>query len=310
MKLHKLVLLAVAFFLLPSFASAYPIPPQPLRKLCIESQFIVIATVEGVDSVEGRDGFSEGKARLRVSSVLKGKINKPVIEVIYSPNMVCPAPPRYQQGSTVIAFLDRSRGERFYTTHGLSYGAKALSDTDLRIYTERIREILEIQKHGDSAEKEKQVIEWLVRCAEEPATRWEGAYELSPAGDFMFFYEREEPHNYAAKLNEDQKARLSEALFRSTTISREELCLINLLKDTERERLVPFILKYLKKVVDDPPYYVEGLMAFISFNLGDEEAIKLTREFSEIDSFDKKDEGKRRKVLSDFINLIERRTAV
>jgi len=273
----------------------------------MESQFIIIATVEGLGSVRGTEGYSEGKARLRISSVLKGIISKPAIEVIYSPNMICPAPPEYPKGSTVVAFLDRSRGEKFYTTHGLSYGAKVVSESESKIYVKRIREMIEILKQGDSPEKEKGIIEWLVRCAEEPATRWEGAYELFPGGDFMSFYEREEPRDFAAMLTAEQKSRLSDALFRSTTISREDLCLINLLKDKEGERLVPFILRYLKKAVDDPPYYIEELMMFVSVQLGDNEAIKLTNEFSDIDLFERKEENRRRKVLSEFIALIERK---
>jgi hypothetical protein len=307
MKPHKFVLVALVLFGLSSFGSAYPIPPQPLRRLCMESQFIVVATVEGSASPNRAESVSEGKARLRISSVLKGSIDKRVIEVAYSPNMVCPAPPSYPRGSTVIAFLDRSRGEKFFTTHGLSYGSKVLSESELVIYVERISEILEILSHGDSPEKEKQTTEWLVRCAEEPATRWEGAYELSPGGSLMSFYEKEEPHDFAAMITEEQKSRLSSALFRSTTISSEDFCLINLLKDDEGERLVVFILRYLKNVVNDPPYYTDQLMAFISDKLGNKEALELTREFSDLDLLDDKEGKQRKRMLSDFIALIERR---
>lgn len=306
MKLQRLIFLTMVLFAIASSISAYPISPRPLRKLCMESQFIVIAKVEGLGSVKD-EGYSEGKARLRILEVLKGNISKPVIEVLYSPNMICPAPPEYPKGSTVVAFLDHSRGEKFYTTHGLSYGAKVVDESGLKVYSERISEMLAIIKQGNSPEKEKRIVEWLVRCAEEPVTRWEGAYELSPGGDFMSFYEREQPRDFATLLTKEQRSRLSAALFRSDTISRDEICLISLLQDDEGERLVPFILRYLKKVVDDPPYYTEELMGFISVRMDNEEAIRLTKEYSETDIFDKKDEARRKRVLSNFIALIERR---
>ena len=123
----------------------------------------------------------------------------------------------------------------------------------------------------------------------------------------MSFYEKEEPHDFAAMITEEQKSRLSSALFRSTTISSEDFCLINLLKDDEGERLVVFILRYLKNVVNDPPYYTDQLMAFISDKLGNKEALELTREFSDLDLLDDKEGKQRKRMLSDFIALIERR---
>jgi hypothetical protein len=101
----RCILLALFFFAVPCFASAYPIPPQPLRKLCTESEFIVVAIVGGSLPIEGDDGLS-AKVRLQILSPLKGDLNEPVIEVLYSPNMICPAPPEseYPQGGQVIAF--------------------------------------------------------------------------------------------------------------------------------------------------------------------------------------------------------------
>jgi hypothetical protein len=47
----------------------------------------------------------------------------------------------------------------------------------LKVYVRRIEELAAIMRSAQP--KEAALTEWLVRCAEEPATRWEGAYELA-----------------------------------------------------------------------------------------------------------------------------------
>ena len=77
-------------------------------------------------------------------------------------------------GDTVLIFLKR---------HGDSYeladyrnGIKKLSTADLSVYIERINELNSI--FGSEKVDPAAVADWLVRCAEAPATRWDGSYEL------------------------------------------------------------------------------------------------------------------------------------
>lgn len=304
MNLRRCMLVAATLLVLPSFATAFPIPPQPLRQLCADSQLIVVAKVEQVVSFTDKDGYTLSKALLHISAMLKGDEHNEFAQVLFNPSMVCPAPPRYPEGSSVIAFLYREEGEYLFRTAGLSYGTKVLPENEAQIYIKRIREVLEIQKSDDSPAKEEQTVEWLVRCAEEPVTRWEGAYELLASNNMTPAQESKHSHGYAAKLTEQQKSRLSDALFRSTTISGDDLYLIDFLKDKEGYRLIAFIMKYLKTVVDNPPYYTDDLMKIVSDKLKSKQAGRLTKSFDKI-YYDKEKETERKAILKEFISLIE-----
>jgi hypothetical protein len=306
MKLHRFMLMAVVLLALSSFATAYPIPPQSLRALCKNSPLIVVAKVEAVRPIKSEDeDWPDAIARLRIASILKGSANGPVVEVQFSPAMICPAPPKYAKGSTVIAFLSRDEGDKFYYTWGLSYGAKAVSESALQVYTERIREVLEILKQNDSPRKDEQTIDWLVRCAEEPATRWEGAYEFTPDKGLRLAGEAEEFPDLAAMLTSEQKSRLSSVLFRSTTIDEGELCLIQLLKNDERKRVVAFILNYLKTIVDTPLYSTFELMTTVAEKLESQQASALIEEFERSSLRGKAEASRKKIVLNKFISLVE-----
>ncbi len=304
MNLRRCMLVAAILLALPSFATAFPIQPQPLRQLCADSQLIVVAKVEQVVSFTDKDGYDLSKALLHISAMLKGDEHREFAEVLFSPNMICPAPPKYPEGGAVIAFLYREEGEQLYRTNGLSYGTKVVSENEAQIYIQRIREILEILKTDDSPDKEEQTIAWLVRCAEEPVTRWEGAYELFSSDKLTPAQQSKYSYGFAAKLTQQQKSRLSEALFRSTTISGDDLYLIDYLKDKEGERLVAFILKYMNTVVDNPPYYTDDLMEVISDKLKSKKAARLAKSFDKI-YYNKEKENERKSILKDFISLIE-----
>ena len=174
--------------------AAYPIPPEPLRQLVQESQLIVTSTVrawrteDGTDAGRPRwgDDIPTGEANdgdvpplvtLEVGEKLKGDPGaKPLVlrnEIL----VTCPAPARYVVGSTVLAFLDGD-AKRGFTTHALSYGSKALNKDELALYVSRVKMQLAIDALEDGPEKLTKQVEWLVACAEQPATRWEGAYDL------------------------------------------------------------------------------------------------------------------------------------
>src|SRR5215510_1762705 len=170
--------LAVLMTLCVTKIGAFPIPPQTLRMLTGRSELIVSAKVERITFVKGEDGFNTGIARLNILSVVKGPEENRSVDVYYEPDMVCPAPPHYEEGATVLAFLTRSKDSPGYFTVGLSYGAKSLNNRGIEVYSARIRELIEIEEQTDPNARRERLVEWLVRCAEEPATRWEGAYDL------------------------------------------------------------------------------------------------------------------------------------
>lgn len=170
--------LALCAVALGHFAHAYPIPSRPLRRLVIDAEFIVVAAVEKTAiRHEEKDHWASGMATLRISSILKGHRDAKVISVYFAAFVMCPAPARYVEGKTVLAFLNRRKNGEGYRTYALSYGAKTPDNADMKVYVARVKELLAILKE-DGGKQTARTVDWLVRCAEHPATRWEGLRDL------------------------------------------------------------------------------------------------------------------------------------
>ena len=84
------------------------------------------------------------------------------------------------------------------------------------------------EEECDPRRKDEQILEWLVKCAEQPATRWEGVYELSPQSDLMSFYDRENSIRKDIFLSTAQKHRLFDALFTTDTLQYFDIPLIDI----------------------------------------------------------------------------------
>ena len=93
------------------FASAYPIPPVTLWQLVAQADIVVLARVERIEIAERPvDGPIEGAwdrdiAVLRILETWKGD-PRSEIRVSYCSTMMCPAPPRFEEGEVVLAFLE------------------------------------------------------------------------------------------------------------------------------------------------------------------------------------------------------------
>jgi hypothetical protein len=79
-------------------------------------------------------------------------------------------------GDSVLLFLKKSEESELLELTDFSDGIKKMTPDKLASYEARIRELIGLF----SAEKpnHSQIVEWLVRCAEDPNTRWEGTFEL------------------------------------------------------------------------------------------------------------------------------------
>jgi hypothetical protein len=251
---------------------AYPIPPRPLRLLVHQSQFIVTARVREAEGWRSRRTMTEEERLLggyalvvlELEDLVKGDPGVVEIEQKLYP-WACPAPARYVAGTRVLAFLDRAAdddGE--FTTHALSYGAKTLDDDAMGVYLERIREQLDIERLPEDDSRFARQIEWLVRCAEHPATRWEGAYELAPAGDFMSHYEHERtPPDFAQHLSAVQIERLRSALLSASSFDAGERCLEELLQDDPDPHLQWWLVGQLRTHSPEVVKEAYGVSAFL-----------------------------------------------
>ncbi|MET0646623.1 MAG: hypothetical protein ABW208_08370 [Pyrinomonadaceae bacterium] len=191
--------LAFAVAIERSLACPIYIPPQPLRTLYKLSERVVVARVGAKEVLSTNDEVASVRITLHVTENLKGtpaevlhfyhtefvgyqaeearkeeekEEEKEEVVSLSSGRRIT----RLKRGERYLFFLDpREKGDG-YEVDDEGYAIKRLSDEDLKIYLERIKELAEIMRR--EPEDKLAVVEWLVRCAEQPATRWEGAYEL------------------------------------------------------------------------------------------------------------------------------------
>jgi hypothetical protein len=79
-------------------------------------------------------------------------------------------------GDSVLMFMNRDEDTDELILSDRNDGLKKITPEKLAAYAIRIRELNEI--FGSEQPTYAQVVAWIVRCAEDPHTRWEGTYEL------------------------------------------------------------------------------------------------------------------------------------
>jgi hypothetical protein len=256
--MRRLQLLLSALAALPLVASpatpsrVYPTEPRTLRRLIAEAPYIVKATVIAPDSPSPGRSFKTNNPRrivledvvLVIEEVVKGKLDEKEIPISTNFNVTCPAQPRYALGTHVLAFLDWTK-ERGYSNHALTYGAKELDDASMKTYLERVKEEFAILAINNESARRKAQVEWLVKCCENSATRWEGAFDLAPRGDPMSsYFESSTPgstdgdgdvrssetrckldEGFSRELSDAQRKRLRDAWYSSKQFRVGEMCL-------------------------------------------------------------------------------------
>lgn len=293
------------------YASPYPISPCPLRKLVIDSDVIVVGNVISIYKKEPKKKkknisyTSYSYARIVVKEILQGKISNDTLDVPFSPNMICPSPARYFEKTTVLAFLDADKDKDGYHTHALSYGAKTMDSTGIDIYRKRILEVQDIQKIADQTLKQNETIEWLVKCAENAVTCWEGVFELSPESDFMSFYSTAPVTNMKSLLTVNQKERLKNAFLSSADFGYYDFGLCDLIYEENQKQIDEFLLKELKKLSPEKYWYATDFMMRLKHLNTSSETENLLKMQDEIE-LKYNNNGERKIIIDQFIALVEK----
>lgn len=302
--MKNLIATSLLLILLPKVSFAYPIEPRPLRKLMMESEYIVVGHVLEIRSAKQKDdSWDRVIAKIKVIEVLQGGISEEIIEVPYPAGLICPAPPHYEKGTTVLAFLTKADGK--YRTHALSYGAKTLSLPEIAVYKSRIQEMQQILTITDADTKFMETVEWLVKCTEHAATRWEGTFELSPESDFMSYYSRSEPELFRYLLSEDQRQRLRTALMETGDPHYFDFGLVDLVYPFHEAEVRSFLLKGLKNLSDQQLWFADEFMRRLAYGKQSEEMDRLVKNFSE-KQFERNADKELKKLVGDFIVLAEK----
>ncbi len=160
--------------------------PGTLLSMYGQSDTIVIAHYERTESGElireDRDfRVTAVKQFFEVSSILKGTAGDRIVlidEDFQAPGSFAPAVSSsdLKNGDMVLLFLRKSQNGGVELTEAAE-GLKKLSPRSLAVYERRIADLDSLFAAGDADPED--IAEWLVRCAEDPATRWDAAFELA-----------------------------------------------------------------------------------------------------------------------------------
>ncbi|HMG34613.1 MAG TPA: carboxypeptidase regulatory-like domain-containing protein [Blastocatellia bacterium] len=150
--------------------------PRPLRQSFKASALVVVARWVNSKTVATEDDRIFVRSRLAVSEVLRGSCKK-TVDVYHWIDEEEAGP--FNNTDDFLIFLNRPADDPGKTAPGYEFADYRfpMKVTDQDPYLLRVRELatLEASAEPNSAD----LVEWLVKCAVDPATRWHGAVELA-----------------------------------------------------------------------------------------------------------------------------------
>jgi hypothetical protein len=244
-----------------------PICSTSLRLLIQESQYIYVGYVSDIieapkkkkTKIQTKDSI----ANIKVLEVLQGELENDKIKVFFNSNFICPAPAKFYKNTRVIIFLNKN-GYKYYPASGWQ-ASKILSQSKIKIYKERIKEMQKILTLHDSIERRSLTIDWLVDCASDSVTRREGTMELLPPNGLPFCDDFENNNQFGKSLTSIHIEKLRNALLTATDSDNSLSGLYNLVYmykdiDIEFEKFMISSLKTTKEFEKDDAYLIENFM--------------------------------------------------
>lgn len=306
----RLFLLTLSFLVSQQLLAYYPITPRPLRKLVKESMYIVRCRVTETGHEtpkDSRSSFDNDYATVDILEVWQGRLTEKQVKVWFRRNLLCPAPGVLDDDEEALVFLDRDNKTKQFTIHALSYGVKHnLQEEGFALYKARVQEMQEILKIKDKEEQFDRTVEWLVTCAEQPITCWDGLYELSPGHDFMSAYDDDEDtQTRAFYLNYSQRRRLFDQMMKAERLDYFTVSLAELVRGVDDPALLDKLKKSLKQT--DTAYLWEPgrFMYYIAEITRHPELKSLYERYTKLKYWEKDEEVEAREVLKEFIRVME-----
>lgn len=265
-------------------ARGYPIPPQPLWKLVDGATVIVLAEVTAVEEPQVREPSDEEeeaaddeewelpaphRATLRVIEAWKGEASGELV-VPYPGFLMCPAPPRYEKGRRVLAFLAPDDGGQLQTV-GLSYGTLYPNDDALDDFRAMVRSAIRLQAKQPVSAADRQA--WSVEAAARPGTRWHGLYELDPEGDELHsFYDRSaKPPGERGALTAPQLQQLATSFVAAPSGDQTAVMMLKVLAGWRSEALDDAAVSVVEALLaqEEPSWWLRELLGLVLVRYGD-----------------------------------------
>lgn len=282
----------------------YPIPPQPLRKLYVEADLVVVAKAGKTKDLDRNgDHRYSASVMLSVEKTVKGHPKATGVIVFFAKDMICPASDRYPEDKTVLAFLSWDKKVNAYRARGLSYGSKELSPEGLAVYLARLEELSKMPEKEQKDPNSAETVEWLVRCMEHSATRWEGAYEFDVLDYGIHRRGESLPVPVpTSKLTAEHRKRLIGALLKRSEVSEDDLTLTSVLSDVADPRIDKLLAKGIRISLDAGNIQRSQMIAeALAARLRSDKAAALVKRSGF--SYERDDEA-RKAVLEEFLKLV------
>jgi hypothetical protein len=294
-----------------------------LLSLYIRSDSVMIGRFDKKQDVATErigDGYTRAATRTSydITSVLKGenakfvsidgeefryivqKGNKLPREAIFVDDMQSSTDRDPESGDTVILFL-KKQGDSYDLVDDRD-GVRRIEPNEEGVFTTRITELNSIFKSGKV--DPEQVADWLVRCATERATRWDGTHELMQGFRHLEWQTQKDANGYqridpsvsyengadaASALTATQQAALTQILVSSDfafsddrpSLDEGDRELISLVKKWDPAAAAKYLLGQLKCQAYSP-HENAGMMYKIAELIGDGDAAKLARQYADI----------------------------
>jgi hypothetical protein len=282
-----------------------PIDPLTLRWLYVNAELVVVAKPGRTKVLErSKDHQYSASVPLSIEQTLKGDAKGTSITVFFGPTVDCPLPDRYPEDKTVLAFLDWDRTVSAYHARGFSYGSKELAPEDLKVYLARLEELAKIPEKEQQNPQCPEMVEWLVKCMEHPATRWEGAFEFDVVGHRG--RRRSEIRSKlvpTSKLSPELLKRLVEALLKTREVSKGDLELASVLRDVADPRIDTLLVRRIRESIDlGDSWQGESIAWVIADRLKSDKASILLKRLYDLDR--NEDNQTRITVLVEFLTLV------
>lgn len=304
-----------------TMGGAVVMPASTLLRLHRESDVIAIVTAGKSKLVKTETESKQFLTALNVSTLLKGDSAQRAIPFYHwvSDEGTDEDDNQINPGATLLVFLDRRKSDddkpmNGFELSGWSRAVKKLDNAALSVYRQRIEELTPILQRSQAGNAE--LIEWLVRCIEEPATRWDGALELGRLTAFSPLpdqtkkealdeksiaaivaqsaeepLELEEPQSpLLSLLNEGQRARVLNALFSIQELQESDMELVELVRGLDDKRLLPYLVAQLHRLVPEAPELAETLVTAVAEILEDEAIEKAADHYRKNADYDQEEE--------------------
>ena len=332
---NLVAVLFVSTFIFSDFVPVKGCPapvPKTLLALYLESDLIF--TADFTDQKDGKILLDEKDfvrleiiRNLKVSSVLKGKPprNFSYADSEYRDKIAAESNADednseikfYRYGYTgssrlkvgeryLFFFKKNSKSNEYLLTDWIS-GFKKLSDADLFVHEKRIRELKHIIKTKENQLDE--ITKWLIRLIEEPATRWDGVYDLTASFEALEYAAEQENEDDSKKpedrkafvidedfngslpeiarnLSDSQKQYISSLAFSSIQQEMSEgsfgdfyYNLSNLVRRWDKSRLAIYAFGFLQTADKSDAVKINAMMEYVSSVLEDEKLSEIVSDY-------------------------------